>query len=376
MAQQSYKHHYVPEWYQKRFLAAGQTTLKILNLNPPRFHRPDGYFANGRQILDKGPSAFFFEKDLYTTRLFGKPNDDIERMLFGAIDRKGKRAIDAYLNQDWNTIHHTYVQMYEFMDALRLRTPKGLTFIKLVAGAKNQIELMYWMQRMRRMHCVMWGEGVLEILSAEDSSTKFIFSDHPVTLYNSHVFPGDPGIPASMDPLFDWMGTQTLFPFDQNHLFVITHLEWARSPGSNKARKKRTNARYFDNPILRYDSCIRNRKLSEVQVRRMNYILKARAHQYIAGRTEDDLFPERHLTSTLWSKLGQCLMPPKNELHHFGGEMTFVTKDGGYHFQDEYGRRPKTKEEYDKHVEEAKKMQKTLKMALSKHHETQKNKKL
>ncbi|HEY3306651.1 MAG TPA: DUF4238 domain-containing protein [Candidatus Binatia bacterium] len=192
MVQQSHRHHYVPEWYQRRFLAPGQTSFKVLDLQPPKFTRGDGSSASGRQISTKGPKSIFFENDLYTTRWLGAPNDEIERMLFGAIDRDGKTAIDAYIAEDWETVHSTYGYMYGFMDALRLRTPKGLHFVKFLTRANSQEELMYRMQRIRTMHCVMWTESVLEIVSAENSFVKFILSDHPVTLFNSHVFPSDP----------------------------------------------------------------------------------------------------------------------------------------------------------------------------------------
>jgi hypothetical protein len=366
MVQQSHRHHYVPKWYQRRFLAPGQTSFKILDLSPPKFTRRDGTFTYGRQILDKGPSAFFLEHDLYTTRFFGAPNDEIERMLFGVIDRAGQIAIDAFIGQEWETVHNTYWDMYEFMDALRLRTPKGLLFVRTVSKAKTYNDLLYWMQLFRRMLCVMWAEGVLEIVSAEDSPLKFIFSDHPVTLFNRFVFRGDPKIPQGMDPLVEWMGTQTLFPFDQNRLFVLTHLEWARSPGPLKARKSRTNARYFDNTHVNYTLCIRNRKLTVDQVREVNYIIKARAYRYIAGRTEDDLFPERHLHTTMWNKLGLFLMPHKDEIAEFGGQIYASMKDGTYFYQDEFGRRPKTKEEYEQRAEEAKQLERDVREALEK----------
>jgi hypothetical protein len=135
MVQQSHRHHYVPEWYQRRFLAPGQTSFKVLDLQPPKFTRGDGSSASGRQISTKGPKSIFFENDLYTTRWLGAPNDEIERMLFGAIDRDGKTAIDAYIAEDWETVHSTYGYMYGFMDALRLRTPKGLHFVKFLTGS-------------------------------------------------------------------------------------------------------------------------------------------------------------------------------------------------------------------------------------------------
>jgi hypothetical protein len=367
MAQQSFKHHYVPEWYQRRFLAPGTSAFKILDLYPEVFRKPNGSIVGrGREILEKGPNASFFKKDLYTVRWFGEANDDIERMLFGAIDKDGHRAIEAYLQEDWDTVHHTYWQMFEFMDALRLRTPKGLAFLRRVFEARSQYQLMDAMQRLRRMHCVMWAEGIMEILSAEQSSTKLLFSDHPVTLFNSRVFPADPSIPKGMDPLLDWTGTQTLFPFDRDHLFVLTHLEWARSAGKAKAMTKRTNARYFDTPMVRYDNCIRERDLSESQVHEVNYIIKARAHRYVAASSEADLYPERHLKTRVWNKLGKFLMPSK-QLHMFGGDMIMKTGKGVFFFQDEFGRRPNSTEEYEAKVEKAQALMRDAQRIIAEH---------
>jgi hypothetical protein len=48
---------------------------------------------------------------------------------------------------------------------------------------------MYEMQGMRMMHCTIWVGGVREYVSAESSDVRFIFSDHPVTIYNHAVPP-------------------------------------------------------------------------------------------------------------------------------------------------------------------------------------------
>lgn len=198
---QSHRHHYVPKWYQHRFLDAGQTAFKILDLKPEVFRDKSGKVrGHGRSILDKGPDAHFWEPDLYTVRFLGQENDDIERLLFGAIDKSGQTAIDAWLAEDYNTVHDTYIHMYEFMDALRLRTPKGLRFLQSLSAKRDQLSLMMAMQHFRRMHCIMWAEGTLEIVNATESPTKFIFTDHPVTLFNSHVFPSNPLISPSADP--------------------------------------------------------------------------------------------------------------------------------------------------------------------------------
>lgn len=363
--QQSFRHHYVPQWYQKGFLGEGQTRFKILDLYPPQYRSTDGRLHSGRAILDKGPNAWFYESDLYTSRYFGEPNDDIERLLFGPLDQQGKIAIAAYRDEDWETVAKTYCQVYEFMDALRLRTPKGMLLWQQ-DGVMTQEEVLYRMQKWRRMHCLMWAEGVLEIVRAPKDGPSFIFSDHPVTFFNRFVFPQDKQIPKGMDPPQAWIGTQTLFPLDKDHLFVLTHLEWTRKQGEHRSRQQRTNARLFDDGLIRWDNCIRKRELTAVQVQEANYIIKARAYRYIAGRTEDDLFPEKFLKTKLWSKLGRFLMPPENELYHFGGEIFAGYSDGRVYTQDEFGRRPKSAAERQRKAQEVKKMKEIVDRLITK----------
>ncbi|MBD9588963.1 DUF4238 domain-containing protein [Pseudomonas sp. PDM03] len=364
--QQSYRHHYVPQWYQRGFLVEGSTVFKILDMRPEVFRDDKGAIVGkGRQILTKGPDAWFFERNLYTTRVLGKPNDDIERLLFGEIDRTGKEAIKALAENDLEKIHFTYTQVFEFLDALRLRTPKGLRFLRATFQARNQQELMVRMQEVRRMHCVMWMEGAIEIFEATHSTTKFIFSDHPVIFFNSHVFPKDPKIPEGLDAPQHWLGTQTLLPLDGDRLMVITHREWGRKQGETRARKSRTNARLFGNPMITYDGIQRGRQLSEKQVREVNYIVKMRAERYIASCTEEHLFPERHLKTTLWSRLGNFLLPRGYATALQVGFMTMKMQDGTYYFQDEFGRRPNNKAEFDKAVKNAKDMEAMLRRVLT-----------
>jgi hypothetical protein len=370
MAQLSRKHHYVPQWYQKRFLGEGQTAFKILDLKPPVFKdKGDKVRGHGRSILEKGPEAHFWEPDLYTVRFLGQENDEIERRLFGAIDKAGKTAIDAWLAEDYNTVHETYWHIYEFMDALRLRTPKGLRLLSQLSKKRDHVSLLMLMQQIRLMHCVTWAEGTLEIVNASQSPAKFIFTDHPVTLFNGYVFPGDPAIGVGQDPHLHWLGTQTLFPFDKERLYVLTHVEFAHSPGPNKARKPRTNARYHDptNPMVRYDDCIRGRALTEQQVLEVNFILKTRDDRYVAGRTEEDLFPERRLKTTQWNKIGRFLLPARHKVVKQSGYTVMKTNDGRYIFQDQFGRRPSTRAEYEAEVEKAKEMEAHFKKVLTKH---------
>lgn len=363
--QQSYRHHYVPQWYQRGFLNEGQTAFKILDLHPDIYRDKTGRVrGHSRAILDKGPDAWFFESDLYTTRVFGEPNDDIERLLFGPLDDRGKIAITSYRDQDWETVSKTYNSVFEFMDALCLRTPKGMLSWHR-RGIRNQNDVLNHMQVWRMMHCLMWAEGVLEIVTTPNGGPGFIFSDHPVTFFNRFVFPQDKQIPIGMDPPQAWMGTQTIFPMDRNHLFVLTHLEWTQKQGERRARTQRTNPRLYDNTMIRFDHCIRERELTAAQVQEVNFIIKARALRYIAGQKEEDLYPERGMKTTLWSKLGRFLMPPQKGLFRFRGKMFVGYADGDIYYQDEFGRKPKTRAEYEKRKREAQEMKASLDRILA-----------
>ncbi len=97
---QSHKHHYVPEWYQRGFMFDGQKSYFRLDLSPETIKRPGGKIIKKGEILTKGPTRFFYEKDLYTTKYFEQENDDIERHLFGKIDTDGAAAISAMASPD------------------------------------------------------------------------------------------------------------------------------------------------------------------------------------------------------------------------------------------------------------------------------------
>jgi hypothetical protein len=72
-------HHYVPRWYQKRFLPVGQETLFYLNLKPETVTK--GRIRYTRKGLWRWPpSRCFYVDDLYSMR-FGKGITDILEQL-------------------------------------------------------------------------------------------------------------------------------------------------------------------------------------------------------------------------------------------------------------------------------------------------------
>jgi hypothetical protein len=86
------KNHYVPEWYQRRFLSAGSNELFYLSLSPEK-QLPDGRTIRYKEINRWSPSRCFCEQDLYTTQFGEILNDEVERLLMGSLDTKGAKAV-------------------------------------------------------------------------------------------------------------------------------------------------------------------------------------------------------------------------------------------------------------------------------------------
>jgi hypothetical protein len=276
--------------------------------------------------------------DLYTTRFGGVINDEVERHLFGEIDRLGAPAVRAFLSGDVVGIHKSFQNFFSYLDAQKVRTPKGLDWIKSKYPQLTQLELMIEMQALRQMHCTMWVECVREIVSAESSAIKFILTDHPVTVYNPAYPPGSSECKYPDDPSIELKGSQTLFALDANYCLVLTNLEYAKNPLNVDVKSPRTHARFGGHPtITRTDAFIRTRKLTTEEVAGINRIMKARARRYIAASDKAWLEPAQ-LSAETWQDLGRVLLPPSDELWHFGGEIYVGYKDGTTHYQDQFGR--------------------------------------
>jgi hypothetical protein len=330
------RNHYVPEWYQRAFLKPGESQLHYLDISPNRKVLSDGRTVTMNCLDRRGPTSCFCEYDLYSTRFGEVINDEVEKFLFGSIDVRGARAVRAFASGDPSAMHDAFQDFFEFIDSQKLRTPKGLDWIKARYGSLNQTQLMVEMQGLRLMHCVMWIEGVREIVSAEDSDIKFIVSDHPVTLYNASINPMMPGCSYPDDPSSEGIGTQTIFVLDANTCLILTHLEYAKNQDAANRLTPRTHARYRGSPLVRTDAFIRNRKLSRDEVVAINFLLKSRARRYLAASDREWLFPEKSFTGE-WPAIGQVLCP-RDDLWRFGGETYVGYADGSSSYQDAFGR--------------------------------------
>lgn len=333
--------HYVPQWYQRQFFEPGRKKLAYLDMAPPRRLLDDGREIISRTEFDAPTSRCFFKTDLYSTFFGTMVNDEIERKLFGAIDDRGSSAVRAYIGTDQAAWHNHFQDLFEYIDTQRLRTPKGLDWLRAQYPTLSQNELMMEMQGIRNLHCTVWTEGVREIVSAEDSEVKFIVSDSPVTIYNHAVppaatlaaYPGDPGIALK--------ASQTLFPLSRDFCLILTNLEYAEDPNCPPL-EKRTFARNYRNSMVSTVAFVRTRKLSDHEVAQVNFVLKSRALRYIAAGRREWLYPEASVTEP-WAALRDTLLP-KDELWHFGGELYAKFNDGHVHYQDAFGRTEKPRE--------------------------------
>ena len=120
-------------------------------------------------------------------------------------------------------------------------------------------------------------------------------------------FPHDPGV--------ELKGTRVIFPLDLNHCAILTHKEYARSPGKHKAKKPRTNARLFDDTIINYDDIIREREFDNQQVNAVNQILKSRAQKYIAAAEKSWLYPEKTLKKRDWASFDKLFVSGLSLIH-------------------------------------------------------------
>lgn len=337
--QQTRNNHYVPQWYQRGFLAPGQSRLSHLNLNPDLESLPDGRQVPRKALQEWGTKRCFVEYDLYTTHFGPMVNDEVEKHLFGFIDDRGAKAVRAFVLGNHADVHESFQDFFEHMAAQKLRTPKGLDWIRSCYGALDQIDLMEEMQALRLMHCTMWAEGVREVVSAADSDVKFIVTDHPVTVYNAQINPASPDCAYPLDPMVSSLGTQTVFALDADTCLIFTHLEYAKEPDRQDLTQLRTNARHLGMGMARTDAFIRERRLSRDEVIAINHLLKSRAKRCVAAANKEWLFPERHFSGS-WAQIAKVLLP-KADLWRFGGEIYVGYKDGSSGYWNEHGRRSK-----------------------------------
>lgn len=341
-----YRHnHYVPVWYQGRFLPAGlsEQKFKYLDLQPDVVVDPLGRRHIKTALRRWGPRRCFAEEDLYTTTFGPWFSTEIEQRFFGDIDERGRTAVEYW--NDFalpNISTNAFQDLVLYMTVQKLRTPKGLANLAAESGTKSKNDVLMFLQRLQRLYGAIWAEAEWAIADASESATKLLLSDHPVTVYNQRYFPGSARCRKWRDPE-PWLnGTHTIFPLSLDKLLILTNTSWVRNPYADPARE-RPNANPFRDGVFKFTDVHTGRKLSEDEVREINYVIKKRAYRFVAAADEAWLHPEEHLKNPHWSRLGHGLlfMPDPRSIS-FSTEIIM----GGYpdgrpaDRWDEYGRRP------------------------------------
>ena len=327
--------HYIPQWHQKGFM--DERDDQLCHLTRKQITLPSGELKVIGKPKWYSPAQRFYKEHLYSTYFGDDVNDEIEQKLFGPIDDNGSKAVRGFLSNDQAQWHENFEDFFTYLDAQKLRTPKGLDWIQSKYPQLNQVQLMVEMQSLRTMHCTLWSEGVRELVSAEESEVKFIISDHPVTVYNYACPPDSDLCNYPNDPDISLKGSQTIFPLDKNRCLILTNLEYAQSPENVNPLEQRTNATRMRRSMVNTIEFINTRKLTTDDVIKINHIIKSRAKDSIAAGKKEWLTPEDKITCD-WAELRHVLLPPENQLYRYGGEMFAGFEDGTVHYQDAFGR--------------------------------------
>src|ERR1039458_5444356 len=93
-----YRHnHYVPIWYQRRFMLPGQDRYFHLDLKADVVNSGKVKYTR-RDLHEWSPDRIFAEDDLYTTKWGKITNTEIEKFFFGKLELEGARSVDYFAN--------------------------------------------------------------------------------------------------------------------------------------------------------------------------------------------------------------------------------------------------------------------------------------
>ena len=344
------RNHYVPKWYQKLFLPDDVREKKFFYLDLI----PDNVISGKKRykrkaLLRWGPSRCFYERELYTTKFGAQESTEIEERFFGKVDNFAGAAIEYWSNFNYQRFDQkSFHNLLLYMSIQKLRTPKGLRYLANLVKLSDKNTVLFKLQELQQLFCALWTECIWSIVDASQSETKFIISDHPVTVYNQGCFPRSEWCQGASDPDIRLNGTHTIFPLSINKALLLTNLSWVRNPYVNPI-KERPHPVLFRNAMFNFTSIQTGRILSQMEVSTINYIIKQRAYRYIAAAKEDWLYPEKKVNFNRWDEIvcSYTLMPDPRSVT-FSSEQFVGYKNGRSDAFDEYGRKPWHKDYNDK----------------------------
>lgn len=159
--------HYVPKWYQKRFMLPGKGKYHYLDLKPEVLTR-HGYTWTRDALRRLGPVNCFAHHDLYTLKWGSLTSVEIEKFFFGQVDREGKAAIEYFTNYDHKTASREALEgIMLYMSVQKLRTPKGLDWLSMTARTGHRNLNLIFLQHIRHMFCATWADCVWQIVDLQ-----------------------------------------------------------------------------------------------------------------------------------------------------------------------------------------------------------------
>jgi len=336
------RNHYVPVWYQHRFLSEDVREKKFYYLDL----KPDSMISGRRRykrkaLLRWGPRKCFCETDLYTTKFGNWESTEIEEKFFGKVDYSGGEAVDYFSNFEHPSADsESFHNLLLFMSIQKLRTLKGLAALADLVTLSDKNAVLFKLQELEQLFCALWTECIWSIVDASKSDTKFILSDHPVTVYNRGCFPASKWCRGYRDPGIWLSGTHTLFPLNLDKMLILTNLSWVRNPYESPL-KPRPNPNLIRPAMFNFTQIQTGRFLSELEVTEINFTIKRRAYRYIAAEKEEWLYPENEVPTQHWDKLGNgYLFMPDPRSVTFSTEVLIGYGDNRADSFDEYGRKP------------------------------------
>ena len=123
-------------------------------------------------------------------------------------------------------------------------------------------------------------------------------------------------------------------------MLILTNQSWVRNPYGDPM-KPRPNPKPFRDAVFDFTEIQTGRMLSEIEVTKINYIIKKRAYRYIAAVEKEWLYPEKNIPNQNWQKLNReyLLMPDPRSVKFITG-FTLGYSDGSQVVFDGYGRKP------------------------------------
>lgn len=268
MSNEYKNNHYVPVWYQRRFLPLGQKDQELyyLDLNPEQFTDSRGVVHTKKAVRRLGFKHCFAQTDLYTATFGTVPSRNIEKLFFGEIDSKGRHAVEYFTGFTHPTVDYdAFNDMMIYLSTQKLRTPKGLGWLADQAGATTQTEVLRYMLGLRQLYCAIWTECIWQIADASQANTRFIISDHPVTVYNRVCGPRSQRCRGFNDPDIRLNGTHTIFPLSLDKILILTNLSWVRNPYQSPMRP-RPNPNPWRTAVFKFMDVQTSRYLTEQEV--------------------------------------------------------------------------------------------------------------